>query len=83
MTAEEADKAAEWRGMSPMTAFTLIIDGMARDFDDVAVLMDAWRRANPVIAEPATACQRKWFGVGYLEQTGYIDKQDGHGCERN
>lgn len=45
MTREEADNYQEWRGMDGAIAFHLI-DRHAEGWDEIAMMMDAWRRAN-------------------------------------
>ncbi len=45
MTEQEAETCQQWRGMDGVTAFHLI-ERHADDWEDIAMMMGAWRRAN-------------------------------------
>lgn len=49
MTSEDADKAQQWAGMNGSAAWHLI-ERHADVWEDIAMMMDAWLRAN-VLAE--------------------------------
>lgn len=59
MTETQADTCQQWRGMDGVTAFYLI-GRHAADWEGVAMMMSAWRRANEA---PAMLEESGWLPI--------------------